>query len=447
MAHSFRWQPGQCIPVLMILTLVAEAGARFLPLASVSNRGTWEAVLRYSTANDVAIGGPGQRPGLAGRIERTIDPKDPRQGSFEINLHVENRRAYGTLASVGNVPAYRQYHVEDFTSDEFGFRNPPQQSGNRAPDALILGTSYIAQPGVIDEETLPEQLAARSGLRVSNGGTSGGDPEVFSDFLGFIRRAARRLGMTRGLVILDYKSGEMDFVIPREMPNSAGSAPLPMAAGPVADATRPWAAGVRRWLVLSRLKILAQRAYKSLQDDWFLPNIYAKKLLYGRLPHGETMLFFPYVTKPRPESAIEIGVKYCKWLGAQLARDGLTLVVLFVPRPVAVYGDLVTPPLPAEAWVRHYGALQAGLEAEGIKVVNPIEALRREARARLDRGDYLYYLDDTHWNAQGIAVTVHEILRVLPPAGWSASPAQVLETKTGWANATRSGSAEQQSGP
>ena len=102
-------------------------------------------------------------------------------------------------------------------------------------------------------------------------------------------------------------------------------------------------------------------------------------------------------------------------------NDGLKLVVLFVPRPVVVYGDLVTPPLPAEAWVAHYRALQVRLEAEGIALVNPIEALRREARARLAAGEYLYHLDDTHWNAQGIAVTVDEILRVLPSADWPAS--------------------------
>jgi hypothetical protein len=184
--------------------------------------------------------------------------------------------------------------------------------------------------------------------------------------------------------------------------------------GPVADATRPWAAGLRRWLALSRLKVLAQRAYKWFQNDWLLPNIYSKKLLFEHLPDGETMLFLPSIVKPRPDSLIEDGAVYFKWLNAQLARDGLTLVVLFVPRPVAIYGDLVSPPLPAEAWVAHYRALQARLEAEGIAVVNPIEALRREARIRLSRSEYIYQLDDTHWNPQGIAVTVDEILRVLP---------------------------------
>jgi len=422
MTISFRWQPGQLIPILMILTLFAEAVTRFLPPASVATRGTWEAAIRYSFAADVVAGRFGKQHGPAGWIESAIDPRDLRQGSFEINLNLENRHASGDLASTGNVPAYRHYRVEDFATDEFGFRNRPERSANHTPDALVLGSSYIAQPGVVHEQTLPALLAARSGLRVYNAATSGGDPEVMADFLGFIRRTARRLDMNRGFVILDYKSGEDDCSIPPEMPDSRASAASTTAAGRVADATKPWAAGLRRWLALSRLKILGQRAYKSLQNDCFLPNVHSKMVLFERLPDGKTMLFLPSIVKPRPESLIESEVKYFKWLDAQLARDGLTLVVLFVPRTVVVYGDLVTPPLPALAWVAHYRALQVRLEADGIAVVNPIEALRRDARTRLARGEYIYRLADTHWNAQGIAVTVDEILRVLPSADRPAPP-------------------------
>ncbi len=142
------------------------------------------------------------------------------------------------------------------------------------------------------------------------------------------------------------------------------------------------------------------------------------------------MLFLRMIVNPRPDSLIDSGAKYFKWLDAQLARDGLTLVVLFVPRTVAVYGDLVDPPLPAELWVAHYRALQVRLEAAGIRVVNPIDALRREARASLARREYLYRLDDTHWNAQGIAVTVDEILRVLPSLDWPESRSPVPGVKT-----------------
>jgi hypothetical protein len=414
MTNAFRWQPGRLIPLLMILAIVAEVVTRFLPIASVSTRGTWESAIRYSYEANVEAGRSGKRYDPVARIESWIDPRDPRQGSFEINLNLENRHSFGNLASVGNVPAYRHYHVEDFPTDEFGFRNRREELAKGPPNALVFGSSYIAQPGVLHEETLPALLAARSGLRIYNAGTSGGDPDVVGDYPGFIRRTAHRLGMTQGLVIIDYKSGEDDCTIAPERPDSQVSAGLTMRTGPVADATRPWAASLRRWLALSRLRILSQRGYKALQNDWLLPNVYSKKLLFERLPDGQTMLFLPSIVKPRSDQFIDKGADYFKWLDAKLKRDGLKLVVLFVPRPVAIYGDLVTPPLPAEEWVAHYRALQRRLEAEGIAVVNPIEALRREARARIDKGELIYQLDDTHWNSQGIAVTVDEIVRSLP---------------------------------
>lgn len=456
MKISFRWQPGQLIPIVMVLTLVAEALTRFQPMAGVATRGTWEAAIRYSFAADVEAGRFGKRSGPAGRLETAIDPRDPRQGSFEINLNLENRHAFGNLASIGNFPAHRHYHVEDFITDEFGFRNRPGDLANRSPDAIVSGSSFIAQPGVVHDQTLPAQLAARSGLRVYNAATSGGDSEIIGDFLGFIRRTAGRLGMHHGFVILDYKAGEDYCFIQPEMTESARLAALASTASPVADATRPWAAGVRRWLAISRLKIVAQRAYKSLQNDWFLPNIYSNKIVRRSLPDGQVMLFQPSgnpnvlaiggplegstapsepaddglqptdndssTVLPRPESLIEEGVAYFKWLNAQLARDGLTMVVLFVPRPVVIYGELVKPPLPTNSWVDYYRTLQVRLEAEGIAVVNPIEPLRREARVRVPRGEYLYHLDDTHWNAQGIAVTVDEILRVVPSTLRSRPP-------------------------
>jgi SGNH hydrolase-like domain, acetyltransferase AlgX len=437
MTTSFRWQPGQLIPILILLSLLAEAGTRFLPPASVSTRGTWEGAIRYSFASDVEGGRSIRRLGLAGRIELAIDPRDQRQGSFEINLNLENRHAFGNLASIGNLPAYRDYHVEDFTTDEFGFPNRPERSANRTPDAIVVGSSYIAQPGVVHEETLPALLAARSSRRIYNAGSSGRDPVVLSDLLGFIRRTARRLGMDHGLVILDYKYGEDRWSIPPKMPDSPGSAALTATEDPVADAARPWAAALRRWLAISRLQILAQRTYKSLQNDWLLPNVHSNRVLLERLPDGKTMLFLPTIVKPRPGLFIESGTEYFKWLNAQLARDGLTLVVLFVPRPAVIYGDLVTPPLPAEEWLARYRALQSRLEAEGIAVVNPIESLRREARIRLARGEYIYQLDDTHWNAQGIAITVDEILRVLPSTDRAASLAPVPGAQTvGTAKAT-----------
>ena len=124
-----------------------------------------------------------------------------------------------------------------------------------------------------------------------------------------------------------------------------------------------------------------------------------------------------YVSEPA-ETLIPREVEYFKWLGRQLTRDGLTLVVLLVPRPVVVYGDLVTPRLPNQVWLAHYRELQERLETEGIAVVSVIEALRREARDGISQHRYVYHLDDTHWNANGISIAADEFLRIFPSSSW-----------------------------
>jgi SGNH hydrolase-like domain, acetyltransferase AlgX len=415
---KFRWQPAQLVPKLMLLAVFVEFAMRFLPPSWIAARGTWESAIRYLLAANMIAVLPFERPGLAGRIELAIDPKDPRQGSFEINRRIENLHSYGDLASLSNLPQYRHYRVERFTTDDFGFRNRPPSPTGRSPDAIVVGTSFIAGPGTVDEETLPEQLAARSGRAVYNAGFSGRDAATTTDVLGFVRRAARRLGLKQGLVIFEYKVGEARLDI---TPGELGSQTAPSSAaadGPIADAARPWAAALRGWLALSRLEVLAQRAYKSIQNDRLLPNIHSKQVFITHLPGGDAMAFAKVHTTEPPETLMPQEIEYFKWFGQRLAQDRLKLVVLLVPRGYIVYGDIVTPPLPNRVGLAHYRALQERLEAAGIAVVNTVDALRHEARVRLSKREYMFHLDDSHWNAQGISVAVDEILRNYPAIEW-----------------------------
>jgi len=51
-----------------------------------------------------------------------------------------------------------------------------------------------------------------------------------------------------------------------------------------------------------------------------------------------------------------------------------------------------------------------------IPVVNLTETFRAQAAQDLASGRYLYWLDDTHWNARRIAIAASEIRRLWPPA-------------------------------
>jgi hypothetical protein len=57
-------------------------------------------------------------------------------------------------------------------------------------------------------------------------------------------------------------------------------------------------------------------------------------------------------------------------------------------------------PRPDDAALRR---LADDLAARGVFAVNVTGALRRQAADDLPRGEYDYFLDDTHWSDRGIA--------------------------------------------
>jgi len=55
--------------------------------------------------------------------------------------------------------------------------------------------------------------------------------------------------------------------------------------------------------------------------------------------------------------------------------------------------------------------LEREIQGTGVPVVNLTAAMRAHAARELERGRYIYWRDDTHWNARGIALAASEISR------------------------------------
>jgi hypothetical protein len=88
-------------------------------------------------------------------------------------------------------------------------------------------------------------------------------------------------------------------------------------------------------------------------------------------------------------------------------------VVVLVPNKYAVYAPLLRKPEPPRP-SRRLDRFAAALRASGIQVVDLAGIFERRAAEELDRGGYLYWKDDTHWNAQGIQLAADEIARAWP---------------------------------
>jgi len=362
---------GQLIPWTIVLACALDAGTRLIPIEQFSFR-AWEAL---------AVGrGP--------------------TGPFEPDRVYANPLAYGDLARPQRFATLRQRRFEYFSTDAWGFRNTVTR-----PDGpvrwLLVGDSFGVSSGVRDASTLASQLARFSGERVYNG--SSYDPLPLDD----IRFTANRLGMQDGVVVYEYMERQTLPAIA-----AFGAARIftdgpPQAARTVADRYRAW----RKDVAVSRMSILAgwgwdavTAAAQPAPAGTIMPQQGELPTVGGQLANGATMLFYVGDVEVTRDPDRRIAPDYLVWLHGELAKRRLELAVLIVPAKYQVYGPLLkdpSVPRPNDVALRR---LADDLAARGVFAVNVTDALRRQAAGDLRRGEYDYFLDDTHWSDRGIAV-------------------------------------------
>jgi len=384
-ARRSVWRLGYVIPRLLAVVCLVDIGLRFMSIDPFTFR-AWEALLRD------------RPPGAA----------------FEPNRRYYNARSYGDLAALGNFPELRQYRPEQFTTDALGFRNAPEILDEEV-GAILAGDSFAVGSGVSDDETLSSRLGALMGCPVYNAGSDAG--RVVPDE---ILALARRLHLRRRLVIRLYTEGASVPALPtrREMLTSRLVDRTPAEV-------RALAGRLRGLITVSPLRSLSGRAWKAVDDGRILPNRYAANVVRATLYNGDTMLFqAAQVTSfyRRPDLSLD----YWKWLRDDLEQAGVDLVVVLVPGKYAVYRPFLVRQPPAGRGAGDYlDRLERALQVMGVPVLNLAPFLKAEVARHLERGEYLYWLDDIHWNARGIALAAAAIREQWPLAASSCAPGRV----------------------
>lgn len=329
---------------------------------------------------------------LAFRGDEAMSQYVPLGNRFEPNRQYRHDRTSGDIASLANLPEYRTFRPQVFTTDELGFRNPPE-AVRRPPSVLLLGSSFTIGTGNSDDQTLARQLEAISGCPVYG---AGGWSHVAADG----RELAHRLGMKAGLVlveILERDAWEAPIAPDRRKPRFRYS---PIIWWYYDQATQ------------SRLKIIAQRLYKSLCNDRILPNTYQSQVAVRDLADGRPMLFIRGLEHGGPPPAPEPHVQAIEKMRDALREDGFRLAVYLVPEKFTVYRDLLRSPVPgADHGARVLARFERRLGEAGIPVVNLEPALHAGAVEAFRRGELIYWPDDTHWNPAGIQIAAREISR------------------------------------
>jgi hypothetical protein len=235
--------------------------------------------------------------------------------------------------------------------------------------------------------------------------------------------------MSQGLVIFEYLE-RCDIPLPPYLPTDP-YVPVPDLQDRCQrlDASTVVAnvASLCRQFQFSPLQIFCQRTYMFIEDDHILPNSHAKSVVLRTLQNGREMLFYPEdVANYHRSREVSHAASYFSWIAEELCKDQLDLLVVLVPEKYSVYQPLVRGAEVAREGTLYLDHVEEMAKAAGVPVVNLLSRFRREAADGLDRDQYLYWRDDTHWNPTGIEIAAQEIQRaweaLSPPPGDELSP-------------------------
>ncbi len=351
---------GRIGPAALLICLLLDISLRFVPPGLIAFR-AWESVRLFATGS----------------------------GPFIPDSVYRNMQSSGDLAGLANLPHFRQYHEEVFSTDAAGYRNRGEIS--RPFDGILfVGDSFTVGSGVSDSQTLSEQVNHISGCRVYNGALT---PNIWE--------LIEHLQMTRGLVVWEQSE----------------RFPLPL---PIVSEQRWKRQSVRRafgerrsemWRKIyqyaislktySPLEILSGRAVKLLQNGEIFPNPYRNEVAVKKLRNGREILFLSSEVENDERDRATDPVFFVQ-LQENLQKRGIRLLVLLVPDKYSVYQDLLSSAPPAVVRQKFLDVVEQRLIASRVPVLNMTQDFHKQAEALLARGQYLYWLDDTHWNADGI---------------------------------------------
>ena len=374
------WSIGRLLPRLMLVFFVLDLVLRFVPLDPLTFR-AWAAMLRHYP-NAV--------------------------GPFIPHKHYHRDNSYGGVASIGNLPALRHYHSVDFTTDAYGFHNPPALAQSSSI-GIVIGDSFSVGSELPEDHSLSAQLTQRFGGYLYNAGA----PQPLH--LRSLEAVAQRLGLHHGLVIFEFLESRALQDPPAATPDGGRGAVQSFVFRALGQEWTDRLGTPLNELHSSPLQALSAKLDKKIQNDALLPNSFASFVIQETLKNGEPIIFLPAEFKSPSDhgKAADGWAAYFAWYSEQLRNDGLELVVLLVPNRTTIYAPLLAKPHDVSASRATLADFAKALQNAGVRNVPLEPRYAHDAAVLLDQKKYLYFLDDTHWSSNGTAVAADEIFNFL----------------------------------
>jgi len=307
--------------------------------------------------------------------------------SYSPNATLTMRMPHGDLQSMTREPIAQPRDVR-FRTDSDGFRNDADYHGQHY---VLVGDSFIAGVGDSQEDTLDAQLARRYRFNSYNLG----HPGSIADYRAYIEGFRKRHGADFRVLLFLFEGND-----------------FPDALSPPGESRHGAVA-------------LAVKRYYNLFSDTAIHRL-TKALLkratqFGRIARSDSVEIHPIggarmafyrsyidVTRSsgyRPGPSVEQALLA---IGPQLEH------VFFVPTKYRVYHQQVAPgeALPHARW--DWLAEVCRRHRLGCTDLTP--ALVGASRRLLTEGRFTWWLDDTHWNSEGMGAAAAAVVATVGAA-------------------------------
>lgn len=329
------------------------------------------------------------------RPHEQLVEQNPDQGhrAYRKNALVDMQMPHGDLKAMTGADLAQPRHVV-FRTDSEGFRNDHDYVDGQY---VLIGDSYIV--GIVDtqQDMLSEQLQRDYGIP----SYSLAHPGDISDYLATWRAfCSRHPGPQKGVLFLfegnDFESNYKPAT--KEKPHA-----------------------VARWISKYYGLFTATDIHRVTK------SLYTRAVKYRSIASSDTVqiqrvggknmgFYMPYVN---------VTLRQASMLPTALVQDLVELggqmeQIFFIPTNYRIYAPYFnTSPLPNSQWQ----ALSQLCAQQGWRCTDLTPALAKASGDLLKRGEFTWWLDDTHWNRQGMAVAARVVAEQLE------SPASVPSTE------------------
>jgi hypothetical protein len=297
---------------------------------------------------------------------------------FEPNASLEMIEPFGSLkAKTTRDVEFREKRVR-FVTDSRGFRNEKDYSDE---PYMLLGDSFIVCTSVTQDDILSRRLAER-GIRAYNVAAVGGDLTDYARWAGDFYAESG----AEPEILLFFFEGNDFFSVD-------------------AGAERP--GFLERYRDLFRFMPLGK--YVFTQFNRFRKRSGEDTVIIGEVA-GRQMLFYDRYVEVCRRRNYDGGPGFRELLAGLAPK---VAAVYFIPAKYRIYSPLAEgerrTDLPHAQW-EYLSRLCAEL---GLPCTDLTPVLAERARRLLPQGRFTYYLDDTHWNAEGVAAAAETVAETL----------------------------------